>query len=99
MPRSEVQLKRFRNPDNDPRGPWRQGDDGTAKSGSEKQRFPVTLPSGRVVVPPKGRYWAFSQETLEEARVEGRTYFGTDGDRLPIIKRYLYEVREGVAPR
>ena len=56
MPRSDVQLRRFRNPDNDPRGAWRQGDDGTAKSGSEKQRFPVTLPSGRVVTPPKGRY-------------------------------------------
>ena len=32
LPRTEVQLGRFRNPDNDPRGPWRQGDDGTAKS-------------------------------------------------------------------
>ncbi len=40
LPRSETQLGRFRNPDNDPRGPWRQGDDGTAKSGTEKQRFP-----------------------------------------------------------
>jgi adenine-specific DNA-methyltransferase len=99
LSRSEVQLGRFRNPDNDPRGPWRQGDDGTAKSGTEKQRFPVTLPSGRVVTPPKGRYWAFSQDTLKNARSEGRAYFGVDGNRLPIIKRYLSEVREGVAPR
>jgi adenine-specific DNA-methyltransferase len=99
LSRTETQLGRFKNPDNDPRGPWRQGDDGTAKSGTEKQRFPVTLPSGRVVTPPPGRYWAFSQETLEIARAEGRAYFGVDGDRLPIIKRYLSEVREGVAPR
>ncbi|MFT3718576.1 site-specific DNA-methyltransferase [Pseudorhodoferax sp.] len=99
LPRTEVQLGRFRNPDNDPRGPWRQGDDGTAKSGSEKQRFPVTLPSGRTVTPPPGRYWAFSAETLAEARSEGRAYFGGDGDRLPIIKRYLTDVRDGVAPR
>ena len=99
MPRSKIQIGRFRNPDNDPRGPWRQGDDGTAKSGTEKQRFPVTLPSGRIVTPPMGRYWAFSQDTLERARSEGRAYFGVDGDRLPIIKRYLSEVREGVAPR
>ena len=47
--RTVVQKGRFRNPDNDPRGPWRQGDDGTAKSGTEKQRFPITLPSGRVI--------------------------------------------------
>lgn len=99
LPRSETQLSRFKNPDNDPRGPWRQGDDGTAKSGSEKQRFPITLPSGRVVTPPPGRYWAFSPQTLEMARNEGRAYFGIDGDRLPIIKRYLSDVREGVAPR
>jgi adenine-specific DNA-methyltransferase len=99
LPRTETQLGRFKNPDNDPRGPWRQGDDGTAKSGSEKQRFPVTLPSGRTVTPPPGRYWAFSPETLATARSEGRAYFGTDSDRLPIIKRYISEVRDGVAPR
>jgi len=99
MPRTETQLGRFKNPDNDPRGAWRQGDDGTAKSGTEKQRFPITIPSGRVVTPPAGRYWAFSQETLAKARTEGRAYFGVDGDRLPIIKRYITEVRDGVAPR
>lgn len=99
LPRTEVQLGRFKNPDDDPRGAWRQGDDGTAKSGTEKQRFSVTLPSGRVVTPPSGRYWAFSPETLAQARAEGRAYFGSDGDRLPIIKRYLSEAREGVAPR
>jgi adenine-specific DNA-methyltransferase len=99
LPRTETQLGRFRNPDNDPRGPWRQGDDGTAKSGTEKQRFPVTLPSGRQAVPPPGRYWGFSKATLELAKKEGRAYFGADGDRLPIIKRYLSEVRDGVAPR
>jgi adenine-specific DNA-methyltransferase len=99
LARTDTQLGRFRNPDNDPRGAWRQGDDGTAKSGTEKQRFPITLPSGRIVVPKTGRYWAFSQETFETACAEGRAYFGRDGDSLPIIKRYLSEVREGVAPR
>ncbi|MDO8753463.1 MAG: site-specific DNA-methyltransferase, partial [Anaerolineales bacterium] len=99
LPRTETQLGRFKNPDNDPRGAWRQGDDGTAKSGTEKQRFPVQLPSGRLATPPPGRYWAFSQKTLESAKAEGRAYFGVDGDRLPIIKRYITEVRDGVAPR
>ncbi len=99
LERTVVQSGRFRNPDNDPRGPWRQGDDGTAKSGTEKQRFPITLPSGRVVTPKQGRYWAFSQQTFEDARRENRVYFGKNGDRLPIIKRYQDKVREGVAPR
>jgi adenine-specific DNA-methyltransferase len=99
LERTVVQAGRFKNPDNDPRGPWRQGDDGTAKSGTEKQRFPITLPSGRVVRPKAGRYWAFSEETFSKARSEGRAYFGKDGNRLPLIKRYLEVVREGVAPR
>jgi hypothetical protein len=44
---------------------------GTAKSGTEKQRFEVTLPSGRVVKPPAGRYCAFSPHSLELARKRG----------------------------
>jgi adenine-specific DNA-methyltransferase len=99
LERTTTQSGRFRNPDNDPRGPWRQGDDGTAKSGTDKQRFPIELPSGRVVTPKPGRYWAFSEATFMKARDEGRAYFGKDGNRLPIIKRYLTDAREGVAPR
>jgi adenine-specific DNA-methyltransferase len=97
--RTAEQEKRYRNPDDDPRGPWLQGDNGTAKSASEGSRFPVTLPSGRVVTPPPGRGWAFAKETLENARRERRAYFGADGDGMPIIKRYLSEVQEGVVPR
>lgn len=99
LPRNEIQAGRFRNPDEDPRGPWRQGDDGTAKSGSDKSRWPIELPSGRVVEPTEGRFWAFSKETFEEAREDGRVWFGKNGDSMPIIKRYLSEVQDGVAPK
>ena len=99
LPRSSDQVKRYKNPDDDPRGPWLQGDNGTAKSANEGSRFPVTLPSGRVVVPPPGRGWSFSRETLETARSEKRVYFGANGDGMPIIKRYLSEVQAGVVPR
>jgi adenine-specific DNA-methyltransferase len=99
LPRSEAQESRYRNPDNDPRGPWLQGDNGTAKSGSESLRFPITLPSGRVVVPPKGNFWRFSKENFERSRAEGRVHFGNKGDSMPVIKRYLTEVQDGVVPR
>ncbi|MBJ7295325.1 MAG: site-specific DNA-methyltransferase [Dolichospermum sp.] len=99
LERSEDQLKRYRNPDNDPRGDWLQGDNGTAKSASKGSRFPITLPSGRVVTPPPGRGWSFSQETLETAISENRVYFGNNGDGMPIIKRYLKDVQKGVVPR
>ena len=99
LPRTEAQKSRYRNPDNDPRGVWLQGDNGTAKSGSESLRYPITLPSGRVVTPPKGNYWRFSKDNFEKARSEGRVYFGANGDGMPLIKRYLTDVQDGVVPR
>lgn len=98
MPRTDTQLGRYANPDNDPRGPWRQGADGTAKSGGDDSRWPITLPSGRTVTPTRGRFWAFSRATYERAHAEGRVYFGKDGDRQPIIKTYLSEAQAGTTP-
>lgn len=99
LPRTLEQEARYRNPDSDPRGPWLQGDNGTAKSGSEGARFPIKLPSGRDVTPPKGNFWRFSQANFETARAEGRVHFGAKGDSMPVIKRYLTDVQHGVVPR
>jgi adenine-specific DNA-methyltransferase len=99
LERSNDQLSRYQNPDNDLRGPWRQGADGTAKSGSVSLRYEVTLPSGRVVTPPSGNYWRFSKATFEKSKAEGRVYFGKDGDRLPVIKKYLKDIQEGIVPK
>jgi adenine-specific DNA-methyltransferase len=65
LERNEEQLTRYQNPDNDPRGPWRQGADGTAKSGSERLRFQITLPSGRVVTPPPGNLLAIQPANVQ----------------------------------
>lgn len=99
LPRSDGQIARYQNPDNDPRGPWIQGADSTAKSGSESLRYEVELPSGRKVVPPKGNYWRFSPASFKKALEENRVYFGKDGDSLPIVKKYLSEVQDGLVPR
>lgn len=99
LERTEEQLGRYQNPDNDPRGPWRQGADGTAKSGGESLLYSITLPSGRVVTPPKGNYWRFSKSTFEAALADNRVYFGKDGNRLPVIKKYLTDIQSGVVPK
>ncbi|WP_052091286.1 site-specific DNA-methyltransferase [Modestobacter caceresii] len=99
LPRTAEQEKRYRNPDNDPRGPWLQGADSTARSGSEALLYEVTLPSGRTVVPPKGVFWRYSRENFDRALAEDRVYFGKDGNGMPIVKRYLSEVQGGVVPR
>ncbi len=99
LTRTEGQLSRYQNPDNDPRGPWRQGADGTAKSGSESLKYPITLPSGRIVTPPSGNYWRFSQGTFQKALEENRVYFGKKGDSLPVIKKYLSDIQDGIVPK
>ena len=99
LDRTEEQVGRYQNPDNDPRGPWRQGADGTAKSGSENSRYPITLPSGRSVTPPSGNYWRFSKQTFEAALADNRVYFGKNGDRLPVIKKYLTDIQGGIVPK
>jgi len=99
LPRTELHNARYRNPDKDPRGPWLQGDNGTAKSGSDSLRYPITLRSGRTVVPPKGNYWRFSRETFDRAAADGRVWSGRKGNSMPVIKRYLTDVQDGVVPR
>ncbi|KPV51919.1 hypothetical protein SE17_18510, partial [Kouleothrix aurantiaca] len=99
LPREESTNERYRNPDDDPRGPWLQGATSTAKSGTERNRFPVILPSGRSIVPPPGNYWRFSEETLKRAQAEDRVYYGKNQDRLPIIKSYLSDVQDGFVPK
>ena len=99
LEKSEEHYERYKNPDNDPRGAWRQGADGTAKSGGDSLRYEITLPSGRVVTPPSGNFWRFSKSTFEKALEENRVYFGKDGSRLPIIKKYLTDVQVGLVPK
>lgn len=99
LPREESGNVRYKNPDNDPRGPWLQGACSTAKSGTEKNRYFVKLPSGRDIQPPPGNYWRFSEVTLKKAQEENRVYYGKDGDRLPIIKSYLSEIQDGFVPK
>lgn len=94
--RTESQMARFKNPDDDPRGPWRQGADSMAPGPGAD--YPITLPSGRTVRPLEGSHWRYSKEKFEQALLAGRVYFGRGGDSLPIVKSYLNEVTDSVTP-
>lgn len=92
VPLSEERKKSFQNPDNDPRGPWASVDmTGMKGRATAEQFFEVTLPSGRVVTPPPGRSWGLAPATFQRLRAEGRIWFGSDGDGVPRIKRFLAE--------
>ncbi len=99
MPRSERMNKGYKNPDNDPRGPWTSGDL-SARNFYGAGRYPIKCPSGRVIAgPPNGMYWRVSEERFWEMDREGRIWWGNDGNNTPRIKRFLSEVKQGVVPQ
>jgi adenine-specific DNA-methyltransferase len=92
MELSEDVLSRYKNPDNDPRGPW-QSISALAQAGhaTASQFYTLKTPSGKLLDPPKGNCWRYTQKRMEEAIRDARIWFGKDGDNVPRIKRYLNE--------
>jgi len=99
LPQTEEMLARYKNPDNDPRGPWTSGDL-AARNRYDAGLYPLTCPSGRVIDgPPKGSYWRFSKESFDKLNADNRIWWGTDGDNMPRLKRFLSEVKQGRVPQ
>lgn len=94
LPRTEEMDARYKNPDNDPRGPWKSsGLD--VKTYSAIYDYPITTPSGRIVNPPGSSCWRLSKQRFEEYLKDNRIWFGTNGNSVPAIKRFLSEVQQG----
>lgn len=97
LPRSDKQNKDYKNPDNDPRGPWKVGNL-TVGPAVEKQIYEITGPTGRTFLPPSGYCWRFTKEKFEQMRQDNRIWFGSDGNNSPVPKLFLSEVQDGVTP-
>ena len=97
LPRTEEANSRYKNPDNDPRGPWTSGDL-SVKTYSASSDYPITTPSGRVVNPPHGACWRVSKAKFEELLADNRIYFGESGDNVPRLKRFLCDLQDGMTP-
>ena len=95
LPRSEEASNRYKNPDNDKRGPWTSGDLSVGPP-IEKNIYEIETPSGRKVLPPTGYSWRLSRERFEEFVNDNRIWFGPKGDGVPRIKRFLSDVKDGV---
>ena len=99
MPRTEKQNKAYKNPDNDPRGLWKSSDL-SARNYYSKGLYSITTPSGRIISgPPEGSYWRVSEEKFKALDQDNRIWWGTDGNNVPSIKRFLSEVAEGIVPQ
>jgi adenine-specific DNA-methyltransferase len=97
LPATQDMLDRYRNPDNDPRGPWQSvgfSASGVRTNGS----YPITAPNGTTHVPPKGRHWATTEVEALRLLADDRFYFGADGNGVPRVKKFLHEAELGVTP-
>ncbi len=95
--RSEEANARYSNPDNDPRGVWKSSDLSVGPA-IEKNIYEITLPSGRKVLPPKGRSWVLNKERYQEFLKDNRIWFGSNEDAIPSTKRFLSETKKSVTP-
>ena len=99
VPRSEKQDKAYKNPDNDPRGPWKTSDL-SARNFYGAGTYAITCPSGRIIsAPPKGMYWRVSESNFHEMDSDNRIWWGKNRNSIPQIKRFLNEVKQGIVPQ
>lgn len=97
LPRSAESDARYKNPDNDPHGPW-TSDNMTVKSYSANYDYPIRTPNGTIYYPPAGRCWFTSKERMQKLIGNGAVWFGNNGGNMPRIKRYLSDVQQGMTP-
>lgn len=99
LARTEEMEARYKNPDGDPRGPWK-AENMSARNRYDAGIFPVTCPSGRVLPgPPTGRYWVVDEKKFKALDEDKRIWWGEDGNNTPAIKRFLSEVSSGRTPQ
>ncbi len=96
LPLDEESRAVYRNPNNDPRGPW-QSISHTAQGHRPNQMYEIKAPNGTIHKPPPGRCWATIESEYRKLEADGRAWFGADGTGVPRIIRYLSEV-EGLVP-
>ena len=89
---------RYTNRDNDPRGPWKAVDS-TAQGGhgTKSQFYVLTAPNGKEHHLPSGRCWLYTEKVMADMIADNRIWFGEDGNNVPAIKRFLNEVKQGIA--
>ncbi len=95
--RSDEQLAKFKNSDNDARGPWKAENLSAGKFYAAGQ-FEITGPTGKKFLPPDGRYWRCNEAQFNAWLADGRITFGKGGTGRPMLKKYRDELSQGLTP-
>lgn len=100
LPITEDQSGRYKNPDNDLRGPWQSMDYTCRYTADERPNlyYPITQPTtGAEIWPKRTRVWAMSREVHEQNVRENRIWWGTR-NAVPRLKNFLSEIQQGMMP-
>jgi len=92
-------LKRYKNPDNDPRGSW-QSVSANVQAGHAvpTQFYEITAPNGKMHKLPQGRCWSYNKQKMESEIANNNIWFGLDGNGVPRIKKFLKDAKSGITP-
>lgn len=99
LPLTNEVLERYKNPDDDLRGPW-QSVSANVQAGhaTSSQFYEIVGPSGRIHTPPAGRCWIYSKEKMESQISLNNIWFGKNGDGVPRVKKFLAVGDAGLTP-
>ena len=93
LPRGAKENNAYKNPDDDPRGPWKAGDYTCAKSAAERPNlyYPILQPAtGEEIWPKRTRVWGYGQELYQRHVEQGLLWWGKAGmNKVPSFKRHL----------
>ncbi|WP_218185631.1 site-specific DNA-methyltransferase [Salidesulfovibrio brasiliensis] len=92
----EAQRAKYKNPDNDRRGPW-VSTDFTAQGYRPNQMYKITTPGGTEYHPPEGRCWANLESVFNNLVANNKIWFGKKGNSRPRIKNFLSDA-QGLTP-
>jgi adenine-specific DNA-methyltransferase len=84
--RTEDQQKHYKNPDNDPKGLWFDGNPISSPNPRPNLCYEIETPNGNCIKPPKNG-WRWSKETLQEKMESGEIFFN---ENFTNIKRKTY---------
>ncbi|MDE6364462.1 MAG: site-specific DNA-methyltransferase, partial [Lachnospiraceae bacterium] len=99
LPATQKLLDRYKNPDNDIRGPWQSVTLSVQAGHAVKSQFyTIVSPTGKKHKPPKGRCWIYNEERMQEEIINNNIWFGSDGNGVPRLKKILDVSKLGVVP-
>ena len=94
QPLTEKQLREYKNPDDDCRGPWAPTDLTRADDNDPARTYEVVSPKGAKFT----ACWTYTQENFKKLIADGLIWWGKNGKSKPKKKRFLEE-KEGLTPR